>query len=553
MHCHSTEAPVAQHGLTHLLRYLHRRSLGHAGGLPDSALLDRYVQARDEAAFELLVWRHGSLVLNLCRRILRNDHDVDDAFQATFATLAYKARTIRGQTSVAPWLYKVAYRAALAARGRSQRHVTLARAAEPLAVTEDDLLWRDLRGVLDAEVNQLSAKYRDVFVLCYLQGLTHAEAATRLNCPEGTVHSRLATAKERLRRSLERRGVTLSGTGMALEFATRQAALVPGVTLVQSTLTTVAMIAGESAVSTAVTSTAIALSRGVLFTMWMQSLAAPALVVITLGFAGAGVVGFQTKNTEQRVGGQAALQGQLTIENRAREILNDEKKKDPALGKEIPSKADLTDLQQHLAHASANFEMSHIEAMRKQTAIVEELSARLFATELQARAEEELSLMMLTRSKKKLSALEDEEISLSRDLRKLSANNSSKAKGQPEIEPLARQLQEVRKLIDHEYGRIKETQDGQKKVEQKAHKERNELQRMVQFEERKLMQLAAQYERFSDYLQEKLNAVELALKFPRLGNLINTNDDTPDIKRLETKLDQIMRELAAMKKQQAKP
>src|SRR5262249_21880295 len=98
-----------------------------------------------EAAFELLVWRHGPLVVNVCRRLLRSEHDVDDAFQATFAALACKAKTIRKQTTAAPWLYRVAYRAALAARARSNRHVSLLADVEPLAAADESLLWRDLR------------------------------------------------------------------------------------------------------------------------------------------------------------------------------------------------------------------------------------------------------------------------------------------------------------------------------------------------------------------------------------------------------------------------
>ena len=226
---------------------------------------------------------------------LRNEHDVEDAFQATFAALACKARTIRRQHSAAPWLYRVAYRAALAARARSGRFTTLPTECEPIAAADDSLLWRDLRAVLDDEVLTLGEKYRSAFVLCYLEGLTHGEAAVRLGCPEGTVHSRLAAAKSKLRRGLERRGVTLSGTGMALEFASRHAGSPPTVQLIQETLTTAFSMAGSPVSGTVAKSSVVTLTKGVLFTMWMQSYAAPALVTLVLGLVGAGVVGFQDK------------------------------------------------------------------------------------------------------------------------------------------------------------------------------------------------------------------------------------------------------------------
>ena len=286
---------MERNGLRIVLNYLRRQAIRQRGGVSDAMLLERYAHSRDEAAFELLLWRHGPLVQNVCRRLLRNEHDVEDAFQATFAALACKARTIRRQHSAAPWLYRVAYRTALAARARSGRFTTLPTECEPIAAPDDDLLWRDLRAVLDAEVLKLGEKYRSAFVLCYLEGLTHGEAAVRLGCPEGTVHSRLATAKVKLRRGLERRGVTLSGTGMALEFATRHVGAPPTVRLVQETLTTAFSMAGSPVSGTVAKSSVVTLTKGVLFTMWMQSYAAPALVTLVLGLVGVGAVGFQGK------------------------------------------------------------------------------------------------------------------------------------------------------------------------------------------------------------------------------------------------------------------
>src|SRR6516164_6525835 len=103
-----------------VLRHLHRLAAPAAGGdVPDGQLLERFTLRREEAAFTALVRRHGPLVLGVCRRVLHNHHDAEDAFQATFLILARKARAITKQESVAGWLYQVAYRTALRARARA--------------------------------------------------------------------------------------------------------------------------------------------------------------------------------------------------------------------------------------------------------------------------------------------------------------------------------------------------------------------------------------------------------------------------------------------------
>jgi RNA polymerase sigma factor (sigma-70 family) len=195
-----------------------------AGGLTDAQLLECFVTARDEAAFEVLLWRHGPMVLDLCRRLLHHEHDREDAFQATFLVLVCKAGSIGKRRSVGSWLYKVAYRVALEARARAAKRAVREKqiVASPACEPADDLVWRDLRPVLDEVVSRLPAKYRAPFVLCFLQGKTKQEAAKELGCPEGTVSSRLAWARERLRTQLARRGVTLS-TGLFVGVLTADA------------------------------------------------------------------------------------------------------------------------------------------------------------------------------------------------------------------------------------------------------------------------------------------------------------------------------------------
>jgi RNA polymerase sigma factor (sigma-70 family) len=195
---------------TTLARFVRRLAeLPRAGQLSDAELLERFVSQQDGAAFELLLCRHGSKVLGVCRRVLRHEQDAEDAFQATFLTLARKAGSVGQREAVGPWLYRVAYRVALRARTRAERWpVRQARPEDvPAAEPTPDLIWADLRPVLDEEVNRLPGKYRAAFVLCYLDGKTNAEAARELGCPTGTVLSRLAWARERLRTRLTRRGL----------------------------------------------------------------------------------------------------------------------------------------------------------------------------------------------------------------------------------------------------------------------------------------------------------------------------------------------------------
>jgi RNA polymerase sigma factor (sigma-70 family) len=174
----------------------------------DSQYLDRFVRRRDEAAFEVLVWRHGQRVWNVCRRVLAREADVEDAFQATFLTLVRKAGTISNGKSLGSWLHKVALRNALTSR---------ATAARRAMTNGDDFAWHaerqpeergwsEARPLLADEVNQLPPKYRLPIELCYLEGKTLNEAARDLGCGKGTLGSRLARARKRLRGRLTRRG-----------------------------------------------------------------------------------------------------------------------------------------------------------------------------------------------------------------------------------------------------------------------------------------------------------------------------------------------------------
>jgi RNA polymerase sigma factor (sigma-70 family) len=275
-----------------LLQHLERaRTRQDAGGPTDGQLLERFVTERQEAAFEALVWRHGTMVHNVCRRLLRDGPDAEDAFQATFLLLVRRAAAIRDREAVGSWLYRVAYRVARRARA------TAARAPRPVPAEEwparadgDDLVWRDLRPVLDDEVSRLPEKYRRAVVLCYLSGITTEEAARQLGCARGTVLSRLAWARDRLRGRLVRRGVTLSAAGLATLLGREAAsAAVPGALVVSTVKAALWYAAGKAAAAGVLSRRAVSLTEGVLQSMFLNKVKVVLLVALVLTVLGAGV------------------------------------------------------------------------------------------------------------------------------------------------------------------------------------------------------------------------------------------------------------------------
>ena len=241
-------APASLGSAVNRLRSL---AAGRTGSEPDDAqLLHAFAVRNDQAAFASLVRRHGPLVFGVCRNILRHEQDAEDAFQATFLTLARRAGSIRSGEALAGWLHSVARRTALKAHRAAQRRQTHeGRASAPVPQnTAWDVAWREVQAVLDEEVQRLPAIYRDVFVLCCMEGCGRAEAARQLGVKEGTVASRLAKARQRLQERLTRRGLVLSAVLAACSLsrqasAARAAELLRSAVAAVSTLTPTARVA----------------------------------------------------------------------------------------------------------------------------------------------------------------------------------------------------------------------------------------------------------------------------------------------------------------------
>ncbi len=263
---------------------------GTLAGLSDAQLLGRFTAAGAEgaggSAFRELVHRHGPMVMGACRQILRQSHDADDAFQATFLVLVRKARSIHVRDSLAPWLYKVAYRTAMRARASASRYrLTDLDRMEGVEGSAEEAYHLDVRPLLQEELGRLPEKYRSPIVLCHLEGRSHEEAARILRWPVGTVSGRLSRGRRLLRSRLERRGVGVP-SAMVSTSLLGSSRLVPPTSLVDSVVG-----AATGSASTNVSASVLTLTQGVLRAMLLNKLKAIALVSLFVGAVsgGAGV------------------------------------------------------------------------------------------------------------------------------------------------------------------------------------------------------------------------------------------------------------------------
>jgi polysaccharide biosynthesis/export protein len=247
-------------------------TLGTVGALTDGELLGLFIARRGEAAemaFAALVERHGPMVLRVCRSILRDEHDAQDAFQASFLILVERAGTVRDRSSVASWLHGVALRVAACARASViRRHLHKRRAAGRVAADfTHAAIEPDLAPALHDELDRLPERYRMPIVLCYLEGLACEEAAQRLQLAVGTVKSRLARGRDRLRIRLMRRGLAPSATLLTSVFPAEAAKAAMPAGIVISTVRMATHFACGSSLSGVVPVAVALLTEGALKAM----------------------------------------------------------------------------------------------------------------------------------------------------------------------------------------------------------------------------------------------------------------------------------------------
>jgi RNA polymerase sigma factor (sigma-70 family) len=252
----------------------------------DERLLESFVTRRDEAAFEALARRYGPMVLGVCRRVLGNPHDAEDAFQATFLVLVRKAASIGQRELLGNWLYGVAYRTALDARTISARKQAREKQLHPLpepAVNGEPDPGRELRPLLDEEVSRLPEKYRLPVVLCDLEGRTFRDVAQELGIPAGTLSGRLTAARGMLARRLARHGLTLSAGALTVVLSPARASAGVPPPLVAATVDAgIAAAAGNGTARTVSANVAV-LAEGVLKAMLLKSQKLAATLLLTVG------------------------------------------------------------------------------------------------------------------------------------------------------------------------------------------------------------------------------------------------------------------------------
>ncbi len=285
--------------INEIVEYLRRTVLLHDGaGLSDGQLLGCFIEQGDEAALAALVRRHGPLVWSVCRRVLGDHHDAEDAFQATFLVLVRRAASVAPREMVANWLYGVASQTARKAKAtrtkRRQRETQKLETPEP-GVPELDR-GNDLHHQLHQALSGLPDKFRIALILCYLEGKTRTEAARQLGVPQGTLAAWLARGRALLAKRLARRGLVLSAGALTAALMQSTAAASVPVSLVSSTIQAAALLATERAVSAVVSPRVVALMEGVvkgMLTTKVKLTAMILLVVIAAAGLGSGALAYR--------------------------------------------------------------------------------------------------------------------------------------------------------------------------------------------------------------------------------------------------------------------
>ena len=277
---------------------------GTVAGLTEAQLLDRFAASGDDAAFEAIVRQHGNAVMAVCRRLLVDPHEAEDAFQATFLVLARRAGSIGRSRPIGPWLVGVAYRIARKAQvasARRRRRELVAAGHRPESTAAPDPTTIDLGPVLWEELHRLPGKYRDPVILCWVEGHSHDEAADRLRWPVGTVKGRLHRAKETLQKRLSHRGITAPAVGLSAWFSSEASAAVVPPPVLGSTVTLAAAGAagGGALLAGTVPAASILLARGALRTMFIAKLSMSAAAITLISgslVGGVGVIASSTRD-----------------------------------------------------------------------------------------------------------------------------------------------------------------------------------------------------------------------------------------------------------------
>ncbi|HEV3383989.1 MAG TPA: sigma-70 family RNA polymerase sigma factor [Gemmata sp.] len=303
-----------------VILHLRRTVLLHdVAALTDAQLLEDYIIRRDDAAIAVLVQRHALMVWGVCRRVLSNYHDAEDAFQATFLVLVRKASSIASRELLANWLYGVAHQTALKARAtaakRKRRESQVKEMPEP-AVLEQDR-WPDLQPLLDQELSQLPDKYRVVIVLCDLEGKTRKQAAEQLGCPEGTVAGRLARARAVLAKRLTRHGLAVSSVILAAALSPGIASSAVPVPLVSNAIEAASALSSGQAATGLISAQVTALTEGVLKAMLITKLkiATAVLFAVTMIALTCGVLAGQKSELLDEVKSMPQMKSVRPINN----------------------------------------------------------------------------------------------------------------------------------------------------------------------------------------------------------------------------------------------
>jgi RNA polymerase sigma factor (sigma-70 family) len=304
---------MATTALATVVHNLRRSLLCHdEAGLTDAELLECFIARYDQDAFAALVKRHGPMVLGVCRRILGNEADAEDAFQATFLVLVRKAASVRPRGMVGNWLYGVAQSTALKARAMSTKRVVKEREAavrsRPEVAAETS---EQLHALLDEELKILPDMYRAVIVLCDLEGKSIKETAQQIGCPQGTVGTRLARGRSLLAKRLARHGFTLSGGVIATMISQNAAtAGVPSLLMNSTVQAATLTAAGQTAYPGVISTKVAALTEGVLKTMLLTKLKIATAVLLMAATIGAGASALTQKAL-------AAKQPETRVETKA--------------------------------------------------------------------------------------------------------------------------------------------------------------------------------------------------------------------------------------------